>query len=66
MMGGGFTAFMRGLAADCRLGRFISPLAGQSAEVVVLRLTQALADAVEGKAPHPALRLLQRMERGER
>jgi len=62
LMSGGFTAFLAGLAADARLGRYVSPLAGQSPEVVVLSLTQALADAAEGRQPHPALRLLQRME----
>jgi len=61
MMGGGFTAFLAGLAADQRLGRYVSPLAGQTAEVVILSLSLALADAAEGKAPHPAMALLERM-----
>ena len=62
MMSGGFRDFLAGLAADARLGRYVSPLEGQSPEAIVLTLTQALADANEGKQPHPAHELLQRME----
>jgi len=58
---GGFGDFLAGLAADARLGRYVAPLAGQSPEVVVLTLALGLADASEGKQPHPALALLERM-----
>jgi len=63
---GGFHDFLTGLGADARLGRYVAPLAAQSAEIVVLTLAMGLADAVEGNAPHPALALLERMERGDR
>jgi len=66
MMSGGFHDFLAGLAADARLGRYVEPLAGQSPEVVVLTLAMGLADAVEGATLHPALALLERMERGDR
>ena len=65
-MGGGFHDFLAGLAADARLGRYVAPLVGQTPEVVVLTLAMGLADAGEGNAPHPALALLERMERGDR
>jgi len=58
-----FHAFMGGLRADARLGRYVAPLAGQSPEVIVLSLTQALADASEGRPRlHPAHELLDRMQ----
>ena len=59
-----FDAFMRGLAADARMGRYIAPLAGQEPAAVVLALTVALADCAEGRQPHPAHELLERMGAG--
>ena len=61
-----FDQFLRGLSADERLGRFISPLEGQSAEIVVLTLALGLADASEGRQPHPALMLLERLGEADR
>lgn len=58
-----FQQFMRGLAADVRLGRlFPGDLATQSPEVIVLSLAGRLAEATEGRLPHPAHELLDRME----
>ena len=57
-----FNQFMRGLRADVRLGRYVAPVADQPPEIVVLSLALALATATEGKAPHPAMTLLARME----
>jgi len=66
LMSGGFHDFLAGLAADSRLGRFIAPLEGKSAEVVVLSLALGLPDASEGRQPHPALVLLERLGEAER
>lgn len=57
-----FRAFMQGLRADIRLGRYVAPIVDQSPETIVLMLTMALADAREGNNPHPAHELLERME----
>ena len=57
-----FHRFMTGLRADARLGRlFPGDVATQSPEVVILHLAGRLADAMEGKQPHPAHELLERM-----
>jgi hypothetical protein len=58
-----FHRFMTGLRADVRLGRYVAPVADQSPEVIVLSLAMALADAREGKHPHPAHELLEAMQR---
>ena len=58
-----FDEFMRGLRADARLGRIVSPVADQTPEVIVLTLALALADAREGKHRHPAHELLEAMQR---
>jgi hypothetical protein len=58
-----FHQFMNGLRADARLGRYVAPVAGQTPEVIVLTLAMALADAREGKHPHPAHELLEAMQR---
>jgi hypothetical protein len=42
-----FRAFMHTMSADVRLGRFVRPLEGQTPEVIILSLAQALADADE-------------------
>ena len=61
-----FQQFMRGLASDARLGPlFRGDLAKQSAEVVILNLATRLADAFEGRQPHPALALLDELDRAE-
>lgn len=61
-----FTQFMRGIAADARLGRlFPGGLATQSPEVVVLNLAMRLADACEGRQMHPAYRLLEEIDAAE-
>jgi|GEM_PF-2341901 len=58
-----FKAFMRGLMADARLGRYIpAPTQYQTPETVILSLAIALADAVEGDALHPAHRTLQELD----
>jgi len=57
-----FDQFLRGLSADERLGRYLpAPMERQTPETVILALIVALADACEGKQPHPALGLLARM-----
>jgi len=58
-----FKAFMRGLMADARLGRYIpAPTQYQTPETVILALTIALANAVEGEALHPAHRTLEELD----
>ena len=57
-----YRAFMRGLAADARLGRYVRPLADQTPEVVILHLVRSLADAAEGNRPHPAYALLDELD----
>jgi len=57
-----FDQFLRGLSADERLGRYLpAPMERQSPETVVLALIVALAAACEGRQPHPALVLLERL-----
>lgn len=57
-----FHQFMTVLRADERLGRFVQTLQRQEPEVVVLKLVEALALACEGRQPHPAMELLDRMQ----
>ncbi len=57
-----FSEFLRGLRADVRLGRYVADLDGKSPEICVLLLTQALANAAEGRHPHGAMVLLDRMQ----
>lgn len=57
-----FQEFLRGLRADVRLGRYVADLDGKSPELCVLLLTLALADAREGRNPHPAHELLEAMQ----
>lgn len=57
-----FQEFLRGLRADVRLGRYIADLEGKSPELCVLLLVRALADAAEGRQPHPAHQLLERLQ----
>jgi hypothetical protein len=42
-----YSRFMRGLACDVRLGRFVRHLTDEPAEVVILKLAQRLADVDE-------------------
>jgi hypothetical protein len=57
-----FQEFLRGLRADVRLGRYVADLEGKSPELCILLLVLALADAREGRNPHGALELLDRMQ----
>lgn len=58
-----FDSFLNGLRADARLGRYIpAPTMYQTPETVILALTIALADAVEGNAVHPAHRTLEELD----
>lgn len=58
-----FSQFLRGLAADPRLGRYVpAPLERQTPETVVLSLVVSLADAAEGNRPHPAHLLLEELD----
>lgn len=57
-----FQQFMNGLSADARLGRFVSPIAEQSPEVIVLHLATALADCAKGGLPNPGHELLDTLE----
>lgn len=60
-----FHRFMNGLRNDARLGHlFHNDLAKQEPEVIVLTLAGRLADAIEGKQPHPAHELLERLAAG--
>lgn len=56
-----FDSFLKGLRADARLGRYIpAPTMYQTPETVILTLTIALADAVEGV--HPAFKTLEELD----
>ena len=58
-----FDNFLSGLRADARLGRYIPPAsANTSAETLILSLAISLADATEGKRPHPAHLLLDELD----
>jgi len=58
-----FDQFLSGLRADARLGRYIpAPTQYQTPETVILALTIALANAVEGEALHPAHRTLEELD----
>lgn len=57
-----FHQFMTVLRADHRLGRYVHTLQGQTPELVVLKLVEALAAASEGRQENPALLLLERMQ----
>lgn len=56
-----FQQFLRGLRADARLGRYVPNVPNQTAESLILMLVWRLADAAEGKQPHPAHELLERI-----
>ncbi len=58
-----FQTFVRGLMADARLGRYIPPdVAAKGPEHLVLHLALRLADATEGRQPHPAHLLLDELD----
>jgi hypothetical protein len=58
-----FEQFLTGLRADARLGRYLpAPTQYQTPETVILALTIALANAVEGEALHPAHRTLEELD----
>ena len=58
-----FDSFLSGLRADARLGRYLpAPTQYQTPETVILALTIALANAVEGEALHPAHRTLEELD----
>ena len=57
-----FARFIAALSHDPRLGRYTRDLVGKEPATCVLSLAVALADAAEGKQPHPAHALLERME----
>jgi len=60
-----FTAFLRGLRADPRLGRHIPDTPNLTPETVVLALAVALADASEGRQTHGGHALLRRLSDAE-
>ncbi len=58
-----FAMFLNGLRSDARLGKFIpAPTMYETPETVILTLTIALADAVEGNVLHPAHRTLEELD----
>lgn len=58
-----FDQFLSGLRADARLVRYLpAPTQDQTPETVILSLTIALANAVEGEALHPAHRTLEELD----
>jgi hypothetical protein len=56
-----FEKFLAVLHEDARLRQFIAPLRGRDPRAAVLVLATRLADCYEGKIPHPAYELLERL-----